>query len=259
MLTVSRFAHGSPVVLDAAQCETFARDGVVRVPAAFDSTRMEDAVWSYLTRRGVVRDDPATWPQGLVSHLRSLRDAAVFASIGEQTTCTAVDQLLGKDCWKRPANWGQLLVTFPRGHHHMIWHLDVPYSEPLDPLRGVLVWSFLNSVAAGAGGTFVLAGSHRLMARFTAGRPAAGVEPAKVTRRAFYKSHPWLDALSTCETPTEEFGGEVDVDGLPARVLELTGEPGDVVLTHPLVLHTPAPNRGEAPRMMRIARLSRSA
>ena len=128
-----------------------------------------------------------------------------------------------------------------------------------EPLRGILVWSFLNSVAASTGGTFVLAGSHRLMARFTTGRSAAGVEPAKVTRRAFYKSHPWLDALSTCEAPIEEFGGEADVDGLPARVLELTGEPGDVVLTHPLVLHTPAPNRGEAPRMMRIARLSRSA
>jgi hypothetical protein len=32
--------------------------------------------------------------------------------------------------------------------------------------------------------------------------------------------------------------------------LELTGEPGDVVLTHMHVLHAPAPNTGRMPRLM---------
>lgn len=38
--------------------------------------------------------------------------------------------------------------------------------------------------------------------------------------------------------------------GITARVTELTGKPGDVVLTHPWMLHSGAPNIGSYPRMM---------
>jgi len=38
----------------------------------------------------------------------------------------------------------------------------------------------------------------------------------------------------------------------PLRVVELTGEPGDMVFCHPLMVHCKAPNRGTRPRFMRI-------
>ncbi|TDD56367.1 hypothetical protein E1263_25345 [Kribbella antibiotica] len=44
---------------------------------------------------------------------------------------------------------------------------------------------------------------------------------------------------------------EADVDGIPVRVIELTGRAGDVYITHPWVLHSIAPNTRETPRMMR--------
>jgi ectoine hydroxylase-related dioxygenase (phytanoyl-CoA dioxygenase family) len=34
------------------------------------------------------------------------------------------------------------------------------------------------------------------------------------------------------------------------RVVELTGEPGDVVFMHPHLLHAAAPNRSDSPRFM---------
>jgi ectoine hydroxylase-related dioxygenase (phytanoyl-CoA dioxygenase family) len=40
------------------------------------------------------------------------------------------------------------------------------------------------------------------------------------------------------------------VDGVPLRVVELTGEPGDVVLMHSDCFHAAAPNRLAEPRMM---------
>jgi hypothetical protein len=45
---------------------------------------------------------------------------------------------------------------------------------------------------------------------------------------------------------------ETEIDGVPARVVELTGEPGDMVFCHPAIVHCVAPNRGAWPRFMRI-------
>jgi hypothetical protein len=40
------------------------------------------------------------------------------------------------------------------------------------------------------------------------------------------------------------------VDGVPVRVCEMLGEPGDVILMDPLMLHATTPNVRETPRMM---------
>lgn len=45
---------------------------------------------------------------------------------------------------------------------------------------------------------------------------------------------------------------ETIVDGVPLRVVELTGEPGDTVFCHPAIVHCAALNRGAWPRFMRI-------
>jgi hypothetical protein len=42
------------------------------------------------------------------------------------------------------------------------------------------------------------------------------------------------------------------VGGVPLRVVELTGEPGDVVFCQPVMVHCVGPNRGQRPRFMRI-------
>ena len=40
------------------------------------------------------------------------------------------------------------------------------------------------------------------------------------------------------------------MDGVPVRVCEMLGEPGDVILMHPLMMHAPTPNVLATPRMM---------
>ena len=44
-------------------------------------------------------------------------------------------------------------------------------------------------------------------------------------------------------------GAETSIDGVPLRVVELTGEPGDIVIMHCDTFHAVAPNRSSAPRM----------
>ena len=81
--------------------------------------------------------------------------------------------------------------------------------------------------------------------------------------RARFMAHaPWLKALAS---PTDGdpkrnarfMEADGDVKGIPARVVELTGEPGDVVLCHPMLLHCVAPNTADEPRFMRTATIKR--
>jgi len=51
---------------------------------------------------------------------------------------------------------------------------------------------------------------------------------------------------------------ETIVDGVPLRVVELTGEPRDMVFCHPVMVHCAGPNRGTWPRFMRIKQVPHS-
>lgn len=100
------------------------------------------------------------------------------------------------------------------------WHIDFPARSRLR-----LKWlGYLEPVAAHGGGTVVLDGSHRLV---------AGV----------------LDSLDPADP-----GRSATIRDLiprdPAKVVELTGDTGDVVFLHPHLFHAAAPNRGRAPRLM---------
>jgi len=48
----------------------------------------------------------------------------------------------------------------------------------------------------------------------------------------------------------EALAREVSSAGVPVRVCEMLGEPGDVILMDPLMLHGLTPNARETPRMM---------
>jgi GT2 family glycosyltransferase len=254
-------APGS-VGLSPEQRDRFERDGFVKVVGAFDATGMEERMWEFFARRGVDRHDRATWPLGDARHLQKLLREAVFMPIGGRRTSTAIDDLLGPGRWLRPEHWGELLVTFPerpgrRWTIPTLWHTDAAYTEPLHPLSGVMVFTFLNRVGHRGGGTLVLAGSHRLIARFVSGRPGVQQEKAAVIRRSFYASHPWLTALvedTDAHGRYERFSQEIDIDGIGIRLVELTGDPGDIVITHPLIAHSFSLNCGSEPRFMRIIR-----
>jgi hypothetical protein len=65
---------------------------------------------------------------------------------------------------------------------------------------------------------------------------------------------PWLQRLhrgGTVDDPGRELlDTSHDVDGTPVRAVELTGRPGDVVITHLHVFHCSAPNVRPRPRQM---------
>jgi hypothetical protein len=254
------------IMLCNEQISEFIGRGFVRIPAAFsheEAAALEARVWRWLEKkRGIVADDPDTWPTGQLFGLQELKDLGSRV-IGNETTCAAIDALLGPARWKRPSNWGAFLVTFPGPGPwrmpHRVWHTDFDYVGSLERPVGALVFSFVSDVPPGAGGTAVVEGSPRIIARFLASHPRASFKKMRNVRQALMSSDPWLSALgSEAGDPlrSERLMGEGGAAlGEPARAVELSAKAGDLVIGHPWLLHASAPNCGNRPRMMCVQRI----
>src|SRR5204862_93747 len=112
---------------------------------------------------------------------------------------------------------------------------------------------FFADVGPCGGGTMLLPGSHRVVERYRAGfetPPGAGGR----NWQPFIRRNPPLDELLRgAELPDRGrglVGKRLDVDGIPVDVVELTGAPGDVVITHLHVFHSASANTSDTPRQM---------
>jgi hypothetical protein len=233
-------------VFTAAQAETYARDGVVRLPGAIPIHDIE-AMAAALRCKLAARPQRAARPSKLSSR------TGEFNAMASPTVRAVLDILLGQ--WEEPAHWGLPLVSFhtgeaawdvPCGH----WHIDLG-ARPGN-LRLARIFAFLAPSRPGGGGTGYVAGSHRLFEALF--EETHGALPSAQARQRLEARSPWFAALSSRHEKGEriqcfmEMGGELD--GVQVRVGEMLGEPGDVIVMHPLMLHAPTPNVLATPRMM---------
>ena len=254
-----------PTTLSPTEIDRFHDDGYLVVRGAFaraDALRMQGEWWAELAEvHGVRRDDRATWRR-VLPDLKRAKASPSQQAIATPHVRGVIDDLLGAGTWRLPDDWGRTIATFPETGDWDVpsdgWHWDSPVEWHRKRLEGLFVVSFIGEVAPRAGGTLVISGSPRLLARHEDRLPA-GEQRANFRRQKdlFLRSDPWLAALAgKAASPRARIAtfmdAETDVDGVPARVVELTGAPGDMVFCHPAIVHSPAPNRGEQPRFMRI-------
>jgi hypothetical protein len=236
---------------------TYERDGLLHIRAGVDpfmASTMATVLWSALTRKhGMRPDDPETWTVPRPSGISPLIPRNAFAAMASPTVCNGLDALLGSD-WTRPARWGVTLVSFPERTHtwdvpHEQWHLDSPAAPEGPNLARVFV--LLAPMEAQGGNTLVVTGSHHLFQRLAA--KAGRVLPSAEANRRLRAQQPWFASLSS----PHDTNGRIDrfmrnatsVDGVDVRVVEMTGEPGDVYFMHPFLLHAPSPNVRTRPRL----------
>ncbi|HEY3906376.1 MAG TPA: hypothetical protein VGM14_20870 [Streptosporangiaceae bacterium] len=251
--------------LAPADLQRFERDGYVVVRQAFqgaDAMAMEQQWWRELEEtHGIRPDDRSSWRQ-LKGDLRAAKLDPIQDRILTARVRGVIDDLLGRDAWAPPRDWGRPLVTFPEpGPWEVpvrLWHWDNPSELHLDKPRALFVVSFIGQVAPGGGGTVILSGSPRLLIGQELRLPPSKRLGSITTHRdRFHRSHPWIRALTgLAPSPADRnaafMDSETTVEGVPVRVVELTGEPGDMVFCHPLMVHSAAQNRGQRPRFMRI-------
>lgn len=243
-------------MLTTDQLDEFRATGLLRLGSAFPPAAagvMCDRLWEFLTREHAVqRGEPSTWTIEHPARFQPVTHSGAFRAIGGGPLCAALDALLGPGQWARPRWWGRPLVTFPQDGPWELparaWHFDcMPVSAGQRPVQ---FFAFLSQVRPRGGGTLVLTGSHRLVASHL----SLGQEFRLDRVRSSLATHPWLRELwkpgDDADRVQRYMHHGTVIDGVPLRVIELTGEPGDIILMHSDCFHAAAPNRLTEPRIM---------
>lgn len=146
-----------------------------------------------------------------------------------------VDELVGPGRWKMTQETGWWPVNFPGFDdppYADSWHIEGGWfrhhlSSPEQALLNLFSFS---TVGPGKGGILLVEGSHHVAARI------------------FSEAEP--DGLHADDFD-EPLTALLDQEGWPGVVeVVAEAEEGDVMLAHPLVLHSANPNRGARPRVM---------
>ena len=245
------------MVISERQRRGFADRGLIRLDKLIPDATVAPArelVLHALEEEGVWRD--GSWvgdATGRLSSrlLRSLKrrtkSSTVFKDLVTEGLLDVVKVLVGGRAVRTLPDWPQVLCTPPNATSwtvpHKVWHLDVPRLGEVG-LPGVQMFSFLNTVAPGAGGTLVVAGSHRLLN--DDGRISSKDVKKRLKREPYFR-----ELLKPGERDRQHFLDESGrVGDVELQVVELHGEPGDVFLTDLRLLHTLAPNVSRVPRLM---------
>ncbi len=253
-------------MLTPLQIDEFRRFGILRIPGAIparDAEAMCDAVWTMLARRyHLRRDDPETWKAQRVMGTRDIPASMTCEEVASPAVRALLDELLGPDSWEPPEHWGSLLVSFPGAFPeardgrwdvpHQSWHLDAPVVRELPDLYGLRLFTCLAKLPPHGGATLAVAGSARLAQGLAAARGIARMRSADV-RKGLIQRYQWMKDLSSCDSSADRaerfMNTTTTLEDVEVRVVEMTGEPGDVILMHPLTLHAGSPNCADSPRI----------
>jgi hypothetical protein len=227
---------------------------------------MRERVWKALrARHGFREEDAATWTSWRPGKLKGeIERAGGFPELATPALVDVLDALLGTDRWQPPDRWGIPILTFPTPGPwelpHRFWHLDLP-AVAAESLRCVIALTLLSAVEPRGGGTVVVAGSSRLVERLCARGEVAGQGRSIDVRRTLRRLDPWFHLLWEGEGEDRERRLREGTTALGGalRVLEVTGEPGDVVLMHPWTLHSISRNARREPRLALSSHVHASA
>ena len=250
------------------QAQEFERHGITRLPAAVDpdvARSIRDRVWQHAEQKlGVREHEPSTWRRVPPSIMKKLNDSeGLFEPILGVGPTAALNSLLGKGQWGRPLHPGTLLMTPPTTRDwelpHQMWHMDSPAPARGNRMPGAQLFLLLDHLEEREGGTLVVAGSHRLIGALPERENPSYEGHSAQVRQALQRRVPWLCELwkpGRIDERIERFMERVsEHEGIPLRVLQMTGEPGDVFVMHFWMLHAASMNCGRQMRMMLTERL----
>lgn len=249
-------------MLTKQQQDTYDRDGYIVLPGLVSERaceRMCARVWDALeTVHGIRAGEPDTWTHPMPRGLQELCKSDGLAEIASPAFLAATDDLLGQGTWDPPPHWGGPLPNFPTRSPWIVpfrmWHLDYPVRGNFGSRFATKALCLLAPLAPRGGGTLLVAGSHRLCERLARNAAGGNAGRSSEVRQHLAAEHPWFgDLVTRSEQPDRIERYMVDgteIDDVPLRVVEFTGEAGDVLFFHPWLFHNSSPNSSDTPRML---------
>lgn len=242
--------------------------GLLRLPGQVEArvvAGLRARIDEHLRERCLV---PAPPPPGFVVHASktaAVANACRFEEIWGVATVELLDDLLGNGRWQKPRGAGQILpITHPLDGvawtlPHKVWHFDFTAPAALERLPGAQIFLCLDRIEPEGGGTLVACGTHRLVDAIRKREPRDWPGRSAEVRKRLDATSAWLAALTSLregEDRRARFMGDPTPCGdAELQVVELAGEPGDVFVMHPWLLHAPAPNCGDRPRLVLTERV----
>lgn len=224
--------------LSPKQIEKFIDDGYLIVKGCFPAVKAEEWIDSAFAQLSYDRGDPGTWKDQRAALPGS---RSVLVSEFAPKAWAAICQLVGgRERIVQPENhsWSDsFIIKFPLGkarpwrapsRNYGGWHKDGPTDRPhfLDsPEMGLVTYVLWSKLKPRGGGTFLAPESVPYVARYLAKHPEG------------------VDKM--------EFSGETVIKSC-RRFVELTGDPGDVILAHPYLLHAESDNSTGPPRFFTV-------
>lgn len=266
-------------MLTQEQVNQFIELGWVKVEQAFPkevALEAQSIVWENVEKRGVLKDDISTWTEEMVQ-LNETYEHDEFQKCNTTRLADAIEDLVGEGRWAnrtvygesdKKVGYGWWPVNFSQGANKPWsvpttgWHWDgIHFRHYIDsPEQGLLCLNLFSEIGKQGGGTLVAEGSHKVIAKFLSEQPD-GIELEEGIR-ALNKQHPWFSELTASNQKDDTTNNEqdriekfmenpyVDEDGIKLRVIETTGNPGDVILCHPFLYHAASQNHSGIPRFM---------
>ncbi|KAF9073822.1 hypothetical protein BDP27DRAFT_1360062 [Rhodocollybia butyracea] len=240
--------------LSPEQVDHFLKFGYIVVRNAFSKEKAEDWTKTMWIRLGFDPNDKSTWNRERIHmpfHHRE--EVATFAP----KVWDAMQDLLGEDrIDKEASRWGDSFIVNlgtedlehvtdhiqPRDLDN--WHVDgdffVHYLD--SPEQALLVIPIFSTIECGGGGTFIAPEGIQLIARYLASHPE-GVMPTGLS---------FTPSTTTCIDFKEDPGYWSHLKEVQKcdQFVEMVGQVGDVVLLHPLMLHSAAKNYLRKPRVI---------
>lgn len=272
--------------LSEAQVEHFMEKGWLKVEGVIPyetAVNVENIIWENLELQGYKRNDPTTWARSIIRLTQEKEDIRDFPGTNSERLSNIVEDLVGEGRLIERDDiirWGNFPTNLNDGANKPWdvplhgWHYDGNFFRHFvdSPEQGLLLLGFFTDTKPLAGGTLVAEGTHNIVAKMLADHPE-GLEHREAIHTA--NQHPYLAALvGNDNAETEQYFSQTASSAVPKaehspakserierfmhniyhdsagdlRVVEMTGQRGDLVLCHPFVYHASSQNHGGRPR-----------
>jgi hypothetical protein len=216
-------------ILTRQEGDDFVERGWTVLRGAFGRDVAEAVLGELSVKCGCDLRDPNAWTVPCI-WLKEAYSGSPWMDAVTPRFAAAMDQLVGSNRWEPHTGMGWWPIRFPgfdSPPYGDDWHVEGSFPHRLtSPEQAILNLFLFTDVEPGGGATLVAEGSHLRAAEMLASVEPSAVEQDDLTDRV------------------------VRSPGVFDSVVEACGAAGDVILAHPLLLHSSSHNRGARPRVM---------
>ncbi|KAH7914289.1 hypothetical protein BJ138DRAFT_1177439 [Hygrophoropsis aurantiaca] len=243
--------------LTPEQIDFFMENGYIVLKKAFTKEKSDEWTKNMWVRLGCDPADKSTWPTEKDRIHMPVHNRESVSTFCPQAWGAMTELLGGEERISEKSGWwgdsfivnlGSEELARQKVSRHPTdldnWHVDGDFFVHFldSPEQGLLVIPIFSDIEPRGGGTYICTDGIDMIAKYLAAHPE-GVLPTglsftpSTSTYADHKDHPeyWshLKEVKTC-----------------SKFVEVTGEIGDVVLLHPLMLHSASKNHLRIPRII---------